>query len=119
MIKRLFSIVEPSIPLGLEASHLSATQIQLKWNPPDEPNGIMTGYKIYYRKSTYLFWKNDIDWCKRDLDSAVVTEKENENNNVNTTVGINGEYIFSVKLHVKCKLMHKNTQTLEFIFLLL
>ena len=57
----------PHRPLALEASFLTPSEIQLKWNPPDTPNGVITKYQIYYKKNLYSVWRSNLDWCQRDV----------------------------------------------------
>ena len=62
-------LLEPSAPIGFEASFLSDSSIKLEWQPPDYPNGDIIEYKIYWRRTSYSFWKEQqhVDWCKRDV----------------------------------------------------
>ena len=62
-------LLEPSAPIGFEASFLSDSSIKLEWRPPDYPNGDIIKYKIYWRRTSYSFWKDQqhVDWCKRDV----------------------------------------------------
>eukprot|EP00794_Sanderia_malayensis_P009771 gene9771-10770_t len=57
----------PRRPLALEASYLSSSEIKLKWNPPDLPNGVITDYQVFYKKNSYLFWNQSLGWCQRDV----------------------------------------------------
>ena len=62
-------LLEPSAPIGFEASYLSESSIKLEWRAPDYPNGDIIEYKIYWRRTRYSFWKDQqhVDWCKRDV----------------------------------------------------
>ena len=59
----------PSQPLGLEASFLSNSSIHIKWREPDEPNGEIVKYQIYWKKVRYSYWEENqsLDWCKRNV----------------------------------------------------
>jgi len=39
----------PGTVLGLEAFPMGSSALYLAWQPPAEPNGILTGYRIYYQ----------------------------------------------------------------------
>ena len=53
--------------MGVEASFLSDTSLVVKWQPPLFPNGKITQYIIKYEKSKYSVWKQNFDWCNRQL----------------------------------------------------
>ena len=78
-IKISFFVLVPSAPVGLEASFLSSESIHLKWNKPDQPNGVINKYVIYWQPSSYSFWKEHsyIEWCKRDNVKSGVVHQSN------------------------------------------
>lgn len=39
----------PGTLLSLEAYPMGSSALFLVWSPPTEPNGILTGYRIYYQ----------------------------------------------------------------------
>lgn len=67
----------PSPPLGLEASFLSNSSIILKWRMPNEPNGEIVRYNLYWQKASYSYWreKQSLDWCKRTVKLGTPTKK--------------------------------------------
>ncbi|XP_065059837.1 putative insulin-like peptide receptor isoform X1 [Rhopilema esculentum] len=73
----------PGIPVGLKTAYLSASAIEVSWNPPESPNGVITEYRIYYEKKKYSFWNSGLDWCSRHLSSS----EEEINGNKNATTG--------------------------------
>ena len=43
----------PSAPQNVTGEQLNATTVRLRWNPPKNPNGIITGFQVtYYGYST-------------------------------------------------------------------
>ena len=59
----------PSSPIALEANFVTSSKLRLKWFPPDEPNGIITHYNIYWFQPPYSYWDTvqGLDWCNREL----------------------------------------------------
>ena len=54
-----FSPPEPeSSPQDVEVSDVTASEISLKWSPPEKPNGIIVAYEVLYRNVNSLFMKN-------------------------------------------------------------
>lgn len=54
-----FYIPEPdSPPQNLELINVTATEINLRWLPPEQPNGLITHYEVLYSDSNDLFIKN-------------------------------------------------------------
>ncbi|KAF7248529.1 Phosphatidylinositol phosphatase PTPRQ [Varanus komodoensis] len=50
---------EPSSPPeNVELLEVTATEISLRWTPPERPNGIITHYEIMYDDGTVLIFKN-------------------------------------------------------------
>lgn len=43
-----FPFAVPSNPYNLSAQEVTSTTIKLSWHVPDEPNGRLDGYRIYY-----------------------------------------------------------------------
>lgn len=42
----------PSSPLNLQITRSNTTSLTIKWEPPQNPNGRILKYKVYYRKAT-------------------------------------------------------------------
>ncbi|KFP41933.1 Phosphatidylinositol phosphatase PTPRQ, partial [Chlamydotis macqueenii] len=54
-----FCISEPdSPPQNVELINVTATEINLRWLPPEQPNGLITHYEVLYSDSNDLFIKN-------------------------------------------------------------
>ncbi|OWK63035.1 Phosphatidylinositol phosphatase PTPRQ [Lonchura striata] len=52
-------IAEPdSPPHNLELINVTATEINLRWLPPEQPNGLITHYEVLYSDSNNFFIKN-------------------------------------------------------------
>ncbi|XP_063998932.1 phosphatidylinositol phosphatase PTPRQ [Pogoniulus pusillus] len=47
-----------SPPQNLELINVTATEINLRWLPPEQPNGLITHYEVLYSDSDDLFIKN-------------------------------------------------------------
>ncbi|XP_055442909.1 phosphatidylinositol phosphatase PTPRQ isoform X2 [Bubalus kerabau] len=47
-----------SSPQDVEVSDVTASEISLKWSPPEKPNGIIVAYEVLYRNVNSLFMKN-------------------------------------------------------------
>ncbi|XP_064306250.1 phosphatidylinositol phosphatase PTPRQ isoform X2 [Phalacrocorax carbo] len=47
-----------SPPQNVELINVTATEINLRWLPPEQPNGLITHYEVLYSDSSYLFIKN-------------------------------------------------------------
>ena len=43
-----FSILAPGPPVGVSVTTVSSTSLKVIWKSPDDPNGIITGYKVFY-----------------------------------------------------------------------
>ena len=43
-----FSILAPGPPAGVSVTTLSSTSLKVIWESPSDPNGIITGYKVFY-----------------------------------------------------------------------
>ena len=67
MCMLLINFTAPGRPLGLRAWYLSQSELEITWKPPDNPNGIITEYRIYYERKNYSFWESELDWCSRDV----------------------------------------------------
>ena len=50
-----FVILAPSAPTQLKVVAVSSSQLGVSWQPPLEPNGVITGYDI-----TWMMTKNDL-----------------------------------------------------------
>lgn len=54
-----FHIAEPdSPPQNVELINVTATEINLRWLPPEQPNGLITHYEVLYGDSNDVFIKN-------------------------------------------------------------
>ncbi|KAB0378456.1 hypothetical protein FD755_010034 [Muntiacus reevesi] len=47
-----------SSPQDVEVTDVTASEISLKWSPPQKPNGIIVAYEVLYRNVNTLFMKN-------------------------------------------------------------
>ncbi|XP_040845891.1 phosphatidylinositol phosphatase PTPRQ isoform X2 [Ochotona curzoniae] len=47
-----------SSPRDVEVVDVTATEIRLKWSPPEKPNGIIVAYEVLYENMDTLFMKN-------------------------------------------------------------
>nr|XP_025140189.1 phosphatidylinositol phosphatase PTPRQ isoform X5 [Bubalus bubalis] len=47
-----------SSPQDVEVTDVTASEISLKWSPPEKPNGIIVAYEVLYRNVNSLFMKN-------------------------------------------------------------
>ena len=82
-ILNLFLTV-PSQPVGLEANYINSSALLVKWQPPLYPNGIITKYIVKYDLSDYSPWKQDLNWCNRQIltgaESNVDEEEDGDKN---------------------------------------
>lgn len=54
-----FCVAEPdSPPQNLELINVTATEINLRWLPPEQPNGLITHYEVLYSDSNIFLIKN-------------------------------------------------------------
>ena len=51
-----FVLLAPSAPTQVKVVVVSSSQLDVSWQPPLEPNGVITGYDI-----TWMMTKNDLD----------------------------------------------------------
>uniref|UniRef100_A0A8C2NJA8 Protein-tyrosine-phosphatase n=1 Tax=Capra hircus TaxID=9925 RepID=A0A8C2NJA8_CAPHI len=49
---------DESSPQDVEVTDVTASEISLKWSPPEKPNGIIVAYEVLYRNVNTLFMKN-------------------------------------------------------------
>lgn len=47
-----------SSPQSVEVTDVTASEISLKWSPPEKPNGIIVAYEVLYKNIDTLFMKN-------------------------------------------------------------
>ncbi|XP_038544046.1 phosphatidylinositol phosphatase PTPRQ isoform X2 [Canis lupus familiaris] len=47
-----------SPPQDVEVIDVTASEINLKWSPPEKPNGIIVAYEVLYKNTDTLFMKN-------------------------------------------------------------
>ena len=81
-----FFLQVPGIPMGLKAAYLSTSELEISWQPPERPNGIITSYVIVYKEKSYSFWNTKLDWCSRKMSTASSiknTGNSNQNNGTN------------------------------------
>ena len=45
-----FLLLVPSAPTISEIKHISSSTVDIKWNKPSHPNGVILGYKLHYKK---------------------------------------------------------------------
>lgn len=57
----------PSLPVGLEANYINSSALLVKWQLPLFPNGNITKFIVKYESSTYSPWKQDLNWCNRQV----------------------------------------------------
>ena len=74
----------PSQPVGPEANYINSSALLVKWQPPLYPNGIITNYIVKYDLSDYSPWKQDLNWCNRQIltgaESNVGDEEDDDKN---------------------------------------
>ncbi|XP_056671273.1 receptor-type tyrosine-protein phosphatase F isoform X8 [Monodelphis domestica] len=59
-----------SPPLRVQARMLSASTMLVQWEPPDEPNGLVRGYRVYYSPDALLPLGS---WHKHNTDDSHLT----------------------------------------------
>ncbi|XP_055568860.1 phosphatidylinositol phosphatase PTPRQ isoform X1 [Falco cherrug] len=52
-----------SPPQNVELINVTAMEINLRWLPPEKPNGLITHYQVFYSDSNNLFIKNASSTC--------------------------------------------------------
>lgn len=58
-LKFCFHPPEPeSSPQDVKVIDVTASEINLKWSPPEKPNGIIVAYEVLYKNRDTLFMKN-------------------------------------------------------------
>eukprot|EP00795_Rhopilema_esculentum_P006272 gene6272-11692_t len=84
----------PGRPLGLKASYLSTSDIEITWKAPDNPNGVITEYRIYYEVKQYSFWRSKLNWCSRDVTSvsSSTVEETQGNTDPSKSLPVNNGY---------------------------
>ena len=74
----------PSQPVGPEANYINSSALLVKWQPPLYPNGKITKYIVKYDLSDYSPWKQDLNWCNRQIltgaESNVDDEEDGDKN---------------------------------------
>ena len=75
----MYFFAVPSSPVGIQANYLNYSALLVTWKPPLFPNGKITKYIVKYDLNTYSPWKQDLNWCNRQ----VFSKGPDENNNVN------------------------------------
>ena len=56
---------EPSVPLDPISSSNSSSQIILKWKPPNDPNGNITHYLVFYQRQPEASELYKFDYCQK------------------------------------------------------
>ncbi|KAL2097182.1 hypothetical protein ACEWY4_006389 [Coilia grayii] len=71
---------KPSVPLDPISSSNSSSQIILKWRPPNDLNGNITHYLVYYQQLPEASALFKVDYCQKGMKapSRVSTAVENE-----------------------------------------
>ncbi|XP_022247809.1 tyrosine-protein phosphatase Lar-like isoform X3 [Limulus polyphemus] len=59
-----------SAPRNVQARPLSSSTVVIQWDPPKEPNGQVTGYKVYFTTRPNLPTTN---WNTQNVDSSTLT----------------------------------------------
>ncbi|XP_051996644.1 receptor-type tyrosine-protein phosphatase F-like isoform X2 [Xyrauchen texanus] len=59
-----------SPPLRVQARMLSATTMLVQWEPPEEPNGQIRGYRVYYTSDLHLLLST---WQKHNTEDSSLT----------------------------------------------
>ena len=80
-------ILVPGIPIGLKAAYLSTSELEVSWQPPESPNGVLTEYRIYYDKKDYSFWNTKLDWCSRKAATTSSIKDKGNGSGQNGTTG--------------------------------
>ena len=81
-----FFLTVPSQPVGPEANYINSSALLVKWQPPLFPNGNITKYIVKYDLSDYSPWKEDLNWCYRQIFTSELGktyEKDEEDNGKN------------------------------------
>lgn len=60
----------PGPPMSLTLDSSSETEMTLRWTPPEEPNGVLTGYKLQYHR---IVKSDDSPMLIEDIDDPTVT----------------------------------------------
>uniref|UniRef100_A0A1A8QE15 Tyrosine-protein kinase receptor n=2 Tax=Nothobranchius TaxID=28779 RepID=A0A1A8QE15_9TELE len=71
---------KPSVPLDPISSSNSSSQIILKWKPPNDPNGIITHYLVFYQRQPEASELYKFDYCQKGmkLPSRVSTQVDSD-----------------------------------------
>ncbi|XP_063074525.1 insulin receptor a isoform X2 [Engraulis encrasicolus] len=71
---------KPSVPLDPISSSNSSSQILLKWKPPNDLNGNITHYLVYYQQLSEASALFKVDYCQKGMKapSRMATQVENE-----------------------------------------
>ncbi|CAG5896505.1 unnamed protein product [Menidia menidia] len=70
----------PSVPLDPISSSNSSSQIILKWKPPNDPNGNITHYLVFYQRQREANELYKFDYCQKGmkLPSRVPTQVDSD-----------------------------------------
>lgn len=110
------SFTVPSLPVGLEANYINSSALLVKWQPPLFPNGNITKYIVKYDLSAYSPWKQDMDWCSRQVFSSRRDKNDNkEEGDGDKNPDGEGSYLFCRIFAVphKCCLKKLMNQSLD------
>ncbi|KAM4552222.1 insulin receptor a [Odontesthes bonariensis] len=71
---------KPSVPLDPISSSNSSSQIILKWKPPNDPNGNITHYMVFYQRQPEASELYKFDYCQKGmkLPSRVPTQVDSD-----------------------------------------
>ncbi|XP_076004360.1 insulin receptor a [Genypterus blacodes] len=58
---------KPSVPLDPISSSNSSSQIILKWKPPNDPNGNITHYLVFYQRQAEASELYKFDYCQKGM----------------------------------------------------
>ena len=65
-------------PVGPEANYINSSALLVKWQPPLYPTGIITRYIVKYDLSDYSPWKQDLNWCNRQILTGAESNVDDE-----------------------------------------
>lgn len=64
----LFILLAPTKPENLTSREITGNSIELSWSEPENANGIIVGYRVYYMHSNYTDVKMHIPDKSADSD---------------------------------------------------
>ena len=66
----MYFLTAPTAPRSLMIVDVTDTTVTLSWMPPDPPNGIITSYRVQYKRSDHSSYSS-IDTMNTDLTYTV------------------------------------------------